>query len=380
LCKNLLADILIQDHQYQAAEQVLKQLTAQRLLIKAGVNLGKVYYLQKKYFDAIRLLKEIIDHSPLQIEAYRWLARCYQECGELDEALTTLGLAADMTHHSIERHQEVALLANEMQEYDIMLSSYAAILQLSRHSFYPDPCHLANYIRCLIDYAKEQEDINERKSILKKVNSTLYQSRFEEGQNKDFDFNNFDEICQAKVLFTLDQPFKAKRKILNTLHGKECPITEFDNTILCESTFSLLDIGEFEYATPYLLELKQRNILDPTTQAVIKRQTGKLLESRIQSFKAENKLGIQAFIEKSYKNALEHFNRALKLEPLNSGALLNRLQVYIQQLKLSSTAERAEVLTHCQTSFDLLNNTHLPEEHKKRYHELKKEMTEANRH
>jgi tetratricopeptide (TPR) repeat protein len=332
--------------------------------------------LQKKYSEAINLLTQIIDRSPLQMEAYQWLARSYQECGDFKEALEILSHAANMTHHSIERYQEVALLANEMHEHQIIISSYSSILQLSRHSFYPDPCHLANYIRSIIDYAKDEDDLNERKVILKKVNSTLYQSRFEEGQNKEFDFNNFDEICQAKVLLTLNQASKAKRKILNTLNNKENPIAEFDNTFLCESTFSLLDIGEFEYAAPYLDELRLRDISDPTTQAVIKKQTGKALDSRIDSFKLHNRAGIDAFSQHQYENSLMHFNHALQVEPLNSGVLLNRLQVYIELLKLSTKKNKSEFLDKCRSSLELINNTNLPGQHNKRYQDLKNELAQ----
>ena len=376
VCKTLLADIFIENQDFQAAEQILEPLIEHRPLIKASITLGRAYYLQKKYLQAIKLLTNIIEHSPLQIKAYQWLARSYQENGELNKALNILTHAADMTHHSIERHQEVALLASEMQEHKIMISSYAAILQLSRNSFYPDPCHLANYIRSIIDYAKEEKDIDERKTILKQVNSALYQSRFEEGQNKNFDFNRFDEMCQAKVLFTLNEPLKAKRKILSTLHCKENPLTEFDNIFLCESLFSLLDIGEFDYAEPYLDELKQRNIIDPTTQSAIKKQTGEALELRMQAFKIENKLGIQAFAAKAYERSLQHFNQALKLEPLNSGALLNRIQVYIQLLKSGQSDNQSALLNNCQSSFKVLSNTHLPDEHGKRYRELKSELAE----
>ena len=377
VCKTLLADIFIANKEYQAAERILKPLIEHRPLIRASITLGKVYYLQKQYSQAIKLLTNIIEQSPLQMEAYQWLARSYQENEDLNKALKILTHAANLTHHSIERHQEVALLANEMHEHKIRLSSYAAILQLSRHSFYPDPCHLANYIRSIIDYAKEEEDISERKIILKKVSSALYQSRFEEGQNKDFDFNSFEEICQSKVLFSLNEPLKAKRKILNTLHNNDNPICEFDSTLLCESIFSLLEIGEFDYADPYLDELKQRDIIDPTMQTAIKKRTGKALEPHIQAFKEHNKLGIQAFTEKAYERAHNHFDQALQLEPLNSGALLNRIQVYIQLLKSSKDNDRAALLKNCQSSFDLLNKTPLPEEHSKRYHKLKSELAET---
>ena len=375
LCENVLVDILIDNNQYDAAETILMKQIEKRLLMRSGINLGKIFYLQQKYLDAIALLKKVIHRSPLQMDAYQWLARAYRKNGNYDEALNILTKAAHISHRSIQRHQELALLATEMNEHEIMISSYAAILNLSRRSFYPDPCHLANYIRSIIDFAKEETDMAERKVILKKVNSTLYQSRFEEGKITDFDFNNFDELCQANVLFTLDQKGKAKRKILNTLTKIEEPINEFDNTFLCESTFSLLDIGEFEYAAPYLNELKQRDISDPITLATIEKQTGDKLAARINSFKSYNSAGIEAFSRHQYEEALSNFNRALNLEPLNSGVLLNRLQAYIEMLKQNNKNKKSELIDKCNRSFDQLNNNNLPEQHLIRYQNLKKEFS-----
>jgi len=377
LCENVLVDILIDCNQYHAAENLLKKQIEKRLLMRAGINLGKLFYLQEKYPDAISLLKKVISRSPLQMDAYKWLARSYRKSGNYDDALYILSKAARMSHHSIQRHQELALLATEMNEHEIMISSYAAILNLSRRSFYPDPCHLANYIRSIIDFAKEETDISERKIILKRVNSTLYQSRFEEGKILDFDFNNFDELCQANVLFTLEQKGKAKRKILNTLKRKEEPIDEFDNTFLCESTFSLLDLGEFEYAAPYLQELKQRDISDPITLATIEKQTGEALVTRINTFKAYNNAGIEAFSRHQYEESLTHFNQALHLEPLNSGVLLNRLQAYVEMLRMNTKNKRNGLIDKCNRCFDQLNNTNLPEQHLIRYKNLKKEFAQV---
>lgn len=374
ICKHLLADIFIQTEQYTDAETILKPLVDQRPLVRASISLGKAYCLQGKHSEAIQLLKTVLADYPLQMEGYQWLAYAYKKTGNLSKALNILTHSANITHHSIERHQEVALLANEMNEHKLMLSSYAAILQLSRKSFYPDPCHLANYIRSIIDYSQQQKNIDERKAILKQVNSALYQSRFEEGQNKDFDFNNFDQICQAKVLFALEQPLKAKRKTFNTLESNDTPINELDNTFLCESLFSLLDLGEFEYAGPYLEELKQRDIIDTTTQAAIRKRTGKNLQTRMQTFKIHNQQGIAAFSEKSFLAALAHFEKALQLEPLNSGALLNRIQASIELLKESPKSEQKKLLIQCRESLSVLQSSHLPVVHEKRYNELQDEL------
>ncbi|TEW49255.1 tetratricopeptide repeat protein [Psychromonas algicola] len=378
LCKNLLADIYIQIEEFSAAETILKPLIDLRPLVRPSISLGKAYYLQKKYVQAIEVLKRLIEYTPLQMEAYRWLARAYKDNGELEKALVILTQAAETTNHSIERHQEVVLLANEMQEHKIMLNSYSAILSLNRNSFYPDPCHLANYIRSIIEFAKQEKDMGIRKNILKKVNSTLYQSRFEEGRNHDFNFAGFDEICQAKVSFAMDEPLKAKRRIFNTLRKTEEPISEFDTTFLTETLFSLLEIGEFEEAAPYLKELETRDIIDPTTAINIKKQTGEGLTTRMKSFKGYNQMGIKYFSAGALEEALDSFDQALALEPLNSGALLNRSQVLIRILqdKADKDKDRNKLVKQCQNSFLLLSNTHLPENHAKRLSSLLKELRE----
>ncbi|WP_160060951.1 response regulator [Psychromonas sp. L1A2] len=373
LCKNLLAEIYIQIEDFQSADKILKPLIELRPLVRPCISLGRSYFLQKEYKKSIEVLTRLIEDAPLQMEAYRWLARSYKNDGQLNNALNILTQAANTTHHSIERHQEVALLANEMEEYIVMLNSYYSILHLSRSSFYPDPCHLANYLRSIINLAKQEKDIGERKHILKKVSSALYQSRFEEGKNKDFNFNGFDEIYQANVHLALNEPLKAKRRIFNTLKNTHQAVVDFDTTFLMESSLSLLDIGEFDEAEPLLEELEQRHIIDPTTAINIKKHTGDLLTQRIENFKGYNKAGIEFFTAKRYQEALDSFERALILEPLNSGAILNRAQVFIHMLQ-ENPANKDELITQFQNSIALLNNTHLPEMHAERLNALRHEL------
>lgn len=377
LCKNILADIYIQVEQFIDAEKILIPLVELRPLVRPSISLGRLYYQQKEHKKAIQVLMRLIRYAPMQMEAYQWLARAYKGDGQLENALNILIQAANTTHNSIERHQEVALLANEMEEYIVMLSSYASILNLSRNSFYPDTCHLANYLRSIVTLAKQEDDLSKRKEILKKVSSTLYQSRFEEGKNKDFNFDGFDQIYQANVLFALNEPLKAKRRIFNTLNNINAPIAEFDTTFLTESLFSLLDIGEFEEASPFLDELEQRNIVDQSTEISIKKNTGELLNSRIDSFTNHNKMGIKFFSEKRYQQALDSFDKALALEPVNTGALLNRSQVFIKMLQQTPPHnDHKSLIKQCQNSFTVLNNTHLPTQYAKRLIILQQELKE----
>ena len=375
---NILAALYVRTKQYEEAEQILKPL-ADRELIRASITLGKVYFLQEKYDKAIKLLTTVIQNNPLQMDPHQWLARSYQKEGQLEKALKILHYTANLTHSSVNKHEEVALLATEMNDYSIMVSSYNSILQLSRHSFFPDPCHLANYIRCIINHAKLEKNMEDRKEILKKVNSIIYQARFEEGKLEDFNFACFDELCQAKVHLALNEPLRAKRRILKTLHTITFPINEIDNACLYESISALLDIGEFELATPYLDELKGRNILNRTTQLTITENTGDTLEKRIEKFKHYNQLGISNFENEQFSDALINFEKAIELEPLNSGALLNRINVFLELIKENSSKTRSSYYVRCDQSLKLLTNIQLSSEHKKRFDFLSQGFSELNR-
>jgi len=374
LCKNVLADIYIEIKKFKAAETILKPLVDLKPLVGPSISLGKAYFFQKKYKKSIAILTRLIEASPLQMEAYQWLGRAYQHENQLDDALAALTKSATTTNYSIERHQEVVLLANKMKAYKVMLDSYSAILLLNRSSFYPHPCHLANYIRCIIDHAKEEGDIAIRRNLLKKVNTVLYQSRFEEGRIKNFNFTGFDEICQAKVHCALNEPLKAKNKVFITLQNTAQPVTKFDTTFLTETLLSLLEIGEFEEAKPYLMEVENRDIIDLSTKMYIKKHTGKTLSQRIKNFKAHNQIGIKLFSAGELDKALDSFEKALALEPLNSGALLNRAQALIGLLQKQKNKDKGQLIKQCEHCFHLLKSTQLPESHASRLHVLMKEQ------
>ena len=53
----------------------------------------------------------------------------------------------------------------------------------------------------------------------------------------------------------------------------------------------------------------------------------------MKTFKGYNQMGIKYFSAGELEEALDSFDKALALEPLNSGALLNRSQVLIRILQ-----------------------------------------------
>ena len=146
-----------------------------------------------------------------------------------------------------------------------------------------------------------------------------------------------------------------------------------------ESISALLDIGEFELANPYLDELKGRNILNKTTQLTITENTGDTLEKRIENFKHYNLLGISNFENGAFSDALIHFEKAIELEPLNSGALLNRINVFLELIKENSSKTRSSYYVRCDQSLKLLTNIQLSNDHKKRFDFLSQSFAELNR-
>ena len=62
---------------------------------------------------------------------------------------------------------------------------------------------------------------------------------------------------------------------------------------------------------------------------------------------------------------------------MNTGALLNRSQVFIKMLQeMPQRKDHQALIKQCQNSFILLNNTHLPEQYAKRLKALQQELTD----
>ena len=185
-------------------------------------------------------------------------------------------------------------------------------------------------------------------------------------------FKNDDVVGRIK-----DQVYKLKHRRIEGFLDKSLLSACLINEI--KYLFSLLEIGEFEEATPYLNELETRDIIDPTTEINITKHTGESLEARIKTFKSHNQTGIKCFEAGKLEEALDSFDKALILEPLNSGALLNRSQVLISilQHKVDRGKERDKLIKQCQNSFSLLSNTHLPENHANRLSSLLIELREV---
>jgi len=109
-------------------------------------------------------------------------------------------------------------------------------------------------------------------------------------------------------------------------------------------------------------------------KSTIEQETGDQLAGRMGFFRIQNNIGIKAFTHKEYDKALKFFNSALNLEPLNSGALLNKVQVYIKLLKLGNRSSKEECLINCIDTIRLLRNTQLSAEHQSRYNKLKNQL------
>jgi tetratricopeptide (TPR) repeat protein len=77
------AGVLRQDGDYTGAEQHLRKVLAQYPRDRVAVNnLGRVLFLQRKYSEAVKVLQQVLDIDPEDLQAHYNLMLCYNGLGD----------------------------------------------------------------------------------------------------------------------------------------------------------------------------------------------------------------------------------------------------------------------------------------------------------
>ncbi len=374
-CRNLRVEAQIALEEYSAAKDALEAILKERKQTWAKATLGRVYLLLNDNKNAIETLNRSVAESPLLLTAYDWLARAYRAEGELDKALETVLKASKLAVNSLERQQLLAELAMESGDLTLAKETFSTILQLARRSIHRGPHHLCNYVRSLIDEAQSEDDLYRKNRLLQEVNSVLFHARREEGKDDDFNFDAFEGISQARVHATKGELNKAKRLLFDSHEGLLDAPNKVSGELLPDTFLTLNSVGEFEYAMPFAEELEKRQGIDPVSlQSAKKVLKAEDFELKLGQFREYNKMGIEAYEEHRYQDAINYFDKALNVAPGNTGAILNKIQAILKQLNQNPKGMSGQMLSECKTTIKQLDGLKLNDNHAERYSTLKNEF------
>jgi len=368
-CRLFKAELLIEKEMYTQARTILEEFIEDHPHTQAQLLLGRVYYLEKNYQQAIPLLSDIIKYNPMILDSYDWLAQCFKDGGDSEKALDIVQRAIKHSHLSLSRQGLLAELALDTNMNAVAKEAFFAILMQTKNTIHQDPQHLINYVQSIILVAKNEDDRFKQGRLLQEISGLFHRSSQQHPYVEEGELLALEGYSLASIHNVKGNQVKAKSTLLKS---NESYLTEPEDTpewLGPQLANLLTELEEFELAEKLKPYIQQGSNHSEQLLASI----SGVEDAKEIKFKHHNKLGIDAFTEGTLEVALQHFETALSIAPLNSGAALNKVQVCIALL-VKVERPWPEITKKISDTLIELENFPLSEQQAERKAELKKEF------
>ncbi|NQZ50814.1 MAG: response regulator, partial [Moritella sp.] len=337
--------------------------------------LGRVYCLEKKYQQAIPLLSDIIKSNPMILDGYDWLAQCFKDGGDSEKALSIVQRAIKYSHLSLDRQKLLAELALDTNMNAIAKEAFFAILMQTKNTIHQDPQHLINYVQAIILVAKNEEDKFKQGRLLQEISGLFHRPSQQHPYVEEDALLALEGYSLASIHNVKGNQVKAKSTLLKS---NEAYLTEpeaMPEWLGPQLVNLLVDLEEFGFAEKLTPFIQHSNAHSEKLLASIRGEE----DSKEVHFQHHNRLGIEAFTDGDLEVALQHFETALSIAPLNTGAALNKVQVCIALL-VKVERPWPEVTKKIADIFIELKDFPLSEQQSERKAELRKEFNIQRMH
>ncbi len=142
--RRLKGEILLNMGETAAAREVYETVLAIRAIPWARLGLGKTFYLEKRYQEAMAVFQTLIDEQATYTSAYDWLAKCCKALDQLTEAQSALQTAAKLSPKAVRRQQWLGEIALQNQDQETAMAAFGKAVKHGRHSVYKHPSAYTN--------------------------------------------------------------------------------------------------------------------------------------------------------------------------------------------------------------------------------------------
>lgn len=156
-CQKMLGLFLCQDKQFDAAEQLYKQVLEARDLTWAQIGLGRVYLATEQLSQAKSLLGGLVTNRTHFLEVYDALATVYQREGDFFQAQKVLEQANYLAPDAVLRQLSMARYAEINGDFERAEKAYRYVIKAGYHSIYERPENYLAFMRCLNTSSKCKE-------------------------------------------------------------------------------------------------------------------------------------------------------------------------------------------------------------------------------
>ncbi|RUO25424.1 response regulator [Aliidiomarina minuta] len=373
-CRQLLSELYLKLGKLEPAEKAVRELLDEQRFSWGVLALAKVKFAQGDYPESIELCHEVIRSTPNAVEAYDVLARALEGDEQPIKALEAGRKAVTLAPFSMARQLYMSELARDGEQFELAKQAMFNVLDISRKSVYRHPKHLCNYIRSILDAAEHSESRLEINKYQQEASLALQRARQDDSfNNSKLSYPQLENAFLARIE-AFNGRYTQAQAYLNTVAGDFIQNNaDIAREIAPDIAVAFLDIGEFERAHALIRQQQKSQQLDNYNQ--------KLLQSRLtasedqhEAFMKSNKQGIKSYTKGDFGEAIQHFDEALKMAPMNSGVALNYIQAAIKILG-NTEAPHQYLVDGCKRSFKVIEGLTLPKSHHARYEQLKSDFT-----
>lgn len=364
--QKMLGEMFFEHGEYYKAEKLYMSVLEVRELDWARLGLARAKQKQGDLDQAGQWLERIIEDNYLYLPAYDVLSTNFIEKGDVVQAQSIVQRSVDVSPMSILRQKNLAQLAEKNNDLETVIDAKRKIIKLGKLSCYGGHNDEIGFIRAVSAAVEAERDvapvlINEAEECLSRLNDILPE-------------HNDIERCQllyvsARLLATRGETHMAQESLVRA----ETSLIPEDSTIDVEIDHvrALQSLGFKQKMHDLLSRLQELYEYD---QDALQRLDEFLDEPASDANKEMvakvNHDGIELYNEGAYLEALNCFDRAMKLFPKHIGLQLNIVQTHIGLMK--ADPENSEAHEACRESLNKIAQT-IEEDHSqyRRYSQLK---------
>lgn len=325
----LKADLCLQTGQLSLAEGVYEKVLAMRAVPWAVLGMAKVHFNQGNYQKAQELLRDLIDANDSYVEAYDWLAKCYERLGETQEAQESLTRAAELSPKSVLRQKALGAIAHKNHDLEVAERSFSKVIRLAQHSIYKSPSDYSSLTKVLVDRDAPTQAM--------KVLSNMHKE-----YKNDANAEILGHAMEGMVYKKMNRDDEAQKALAaaEALHEKTAGRVPLE--VSMDLAKAYLTLGNTEKGNAMIKDIvRNHHDDDDVLQQIegifeganLQEEGKKIIAATRQEIINVNNQGVTLVKDKKLKEAIEFFEKAADGLPDNKIINMNAAQAIIMQME-----------------------------------------------
>ena len=328
--QKLRAELAIATGDFKFAKSIYEDALKIRNLNWARYGLGEICFLQGNYEQAVSILEQVIEQSPMMMEAYDCLARAYLVIEKKVEAEEILKTAVNLSPQAILRQQKLAGVAENNGNNEVASAAYLAALELGKNSIHKSSGDYSGL-------AKLHHNNNETEQALAVINV----------MREEFNNDTESELRAALIENSIFQKKQDAEQVEQSFQRTKILFKNLQNApkdLQLEMAMVCYKNNDSELADQIIGNLIKNHIDDDAFMNEIKVSqenqgnagASDLLINKTRKELIEiNNKGVRLFKQGRLSEAVQLMERAREKMPANKTIVLNFIKILLQDAKVS---------------------------------------------